>query len=164
MYIRKKRVDSYCYMLIAFIILLANTSWFIYGNVIFFGENGKCNPVKSESNPDSTQINPLLANTVRTMIWLGYLTMSKCCLYSTILLVGIPFLCYVRRRLERPNWEAAENNVLSRLAVSKFGAVVQETSKDCVICYEEFKADDQVTTLPCNAKHVFHKDCIKKWL
>ena len=139
MYVKKRRGDSYCYMLIGYVILLVNTSWYIYGNVIFFDKNNACGPI--------------LTSTVRTMLWLGYLTMCKCCIYSCVLGVGIPLLCYLRRRLEQPNWEAANNNVLSRLAVSKFGGLVnrdEDSAKDCVICYEEFKADDEVTTLPCN--------------
>ena len=104
---------------------------------------------------------------MNSMMWLGYLTMCKCCLYSTAVCVGIPLFCYLRRRYEQPNWEAANNNVLSRLAVQKFGGLVnrnEDDTKSCVICYDDFTEQDDVTTLPCNAKHIFHKDCIKKWL
>ena len=34
--------------------------------------------------------------------------------------------------------------------------------KQCVICLEEFKTGDEQTTVPCF--HVFHPDCINKWL
>ena len=31
-------------MIIGYIILLVNTSWFIWGNVIYYQENDTCNP------------------------------------------------------------------------------------------------------------------------
>lgn len=35
-------------------------------------------------------------------------------------------------------------------------------NKDCNICIETYKKDDQIIILPCN--HIFHYDCIKNWL
>ena len=32
----------------------------------------------------------------------------------------------------------------------------------CIICYDDLKEGDQITTLPCI--HVFHFDCIKAWI
>ena len=33
--------------------------------------------------------------------------------------------------------------------------------KECVICKDEFKNEDDVTKLNCT--HIFHNDCIKEW-
>lgn len=35
-------------------------------------------------------------------------------------------------------------------------------SERCAICQDDYKEEDDVTTLPC--KHFFHKDCVTPWL
>ena len=35
--------------------------------------------------------------------------------------------------------------------------------EECVICLEDFKADDMVTPLPCDKRHYFHSKCIEEW-
>jgi len=37
-------------------------------------------------------------------------------------------------------------------------------NKSCCICILYFKMNDEVRILPCNDNHIFHKDCIDKWL
>ena len=39
---------------------------------------------------------------------------------------------------------------------------LKEENKTCVICYEDFKDNDDAIFLPCF--HFFHTKCIKKWL
>ncbi|EOY03485.1 RING/U-box superfamily protein [Theobroma cacao] len=39
---------------------------------------------------------------------------------------------------------------------------VKESGKDCSICLEEFKVDEEARETPC--KHVFHSGCVEKWL
>ena len=39
-----------------------------------------------------------------------------------------------------------------------------EYTNVCVICIIEFKQEDDVTPLPCNAKHYYHSECIEHWL
>lgn len=33
-----------------------------------------------------------------------------------------------------------------------------------MICYEDYKPDDDVSPLDCHPDHIFHTDCIKKWV
>ena len=36
---------------------------------------------------------------------------------------------------------------------------------ECLICMEEFKeGEDYVTPLACDARHMYHSDCIEQWL
>ena len=39
---------------------------------------------------------------------------------------------------------------------------LEEGNKKCVICLEHFNAGDKIISLPC--VHIYHSDCIKKWL
>ena len=140
MFVKKRRGEPYRFMLIGYFFLLGNTAWYIFGTAQYFNNYLTCNPQPVKTDPIPQQ-NPTLDNAMQSMLWLGYLTMCKCCLYSTAVCVGVPLFCYLRRRYERPNWEAANNNVLSRLAVQKFGGLVnrdEDSTKDCVICMAEF--------------------------
>ncbi|OMJ10700.1 RING-H2 finger protein ATL77 [Smittium culicis] len=37
-----------------------------------------------------------------------------------------------------------------------------ENIPECLICFDYIQLDDEVRKIPC--KHLFHKDCIDKWL
>ena len=39
---------------------------------------------------------------------------------------------------------------------------LEETNRKCVICLELFNIGDNIISLPCI--HIYHSDCIKKWL
>ncbi|KAL4491782.1 hypothetical protein ABPG72_006037 [Tetrahymena utriculariae] len=34
----------------------------------------------------------------------------------------------------------------------------------CIICYSDYQIDEDLTELPCNGGHIFHKTCIGYWL
>lgn len=38
------------------------------------------------------------------------------------------------------------------------------TPKECTICFENFAESDSVIYLNCEMRHVYHADCLKKWL
>ena len=40
----------------------------------------------------------------------------------------------------------------------------QEHFDKCVICFEDFKDTDEIAELNCDAHHIFHQECIQKWL
>jgi len=40
---------------------------------------------------------------------------------------------------------------------------VKET-KECIICMENFKDDDEIAELKCDYRHYFHSACLKDWL
>ncbi len=41
----------------------------------------------------------------------------------------------------------------------------EENERDmCSICMEPYTIDQKIKILPCNRKHIFHKDCVERWL
>ncbi len=53
-----------------------------------------------------------------------------------------------------------ENNISEYISINE-----EENERDvCSICIEPFMIDHKVKIMPCNKKHIFHKDCIEKWL
>jgi len=64
----------------------------------------------------------------------------------------------------RPNWQGANNRVLTNLVRTRFTPANYNQDEACSICLEEFKTDDEVITLPCSNRHIFHSSCILEWL
>jgi hypothetical protein len=64
------------------------------------------------------------------------------------------------------NLSASENNdiekIIETLPTSKLKKKKENYSIQCIICMDDFKEGEEVSTLPCF--HVFHRECIKKWL
>lgn len=40
----------------------------------------------------------------------------------------------------------------------------QSENERCIICFDDFKPDDDVTILSCSGKHIFHPECLKEWI
>jgi len=53
---------------------------------------------------------------------------------------------------------------LNLLQSMPFGSLAFNSEMTCAICIDDFKDDDTVRQLRCHVKHVFHKDCIDRWL
>ena len=57
----------------------------------------------------------------------------------------------------------SSNEILNYLPITILGKKINnDIEYKCIICYDNFKEGDKVTTLPC--VHVFHIDCIKSWI
>ena len=50
------------------------------------------------------------------------------------------------------------------MVMRKFNPNDFKSQKDCSICLCEFQDDEEITPLPCTAKHYFHSACIENWL
>ena len=58
-------------------------------------------------------------------------------------------------------------NAIARLKKTTFGNLDEEKKQfapHCIICYADFKDDDQLSELACDDRHIFHTECIQKWL
>jgi len=114
MFIKKKSRESIWLYVAMFIVLLGNTGWYIYGNVLYWNNYDVCmDPTISGSNYD-------LAQAMFTMIIIGYFTMCKCCCITSFLLIAVPCLIRMYRQGNRPNWEQTAPSLLRNLASGKF--------------------------------------------
>ena len=100
------------------------------------------------------------------MIIVGYMTFLKCCCLTTCMIYLVPILYRMHRQNRNHGWEAAAPNLLRNLQKGKFKPedFDDDGSKECVICFMPYEADDQVVTLPCDTRHIFHENCIETWL
>jgi len=72
-----------------------------------------------------------------------------------------------RARLRELRKEQADKAV-SSLNMGNFTTVASQLVKQtsdpaCVICQAEFAEHDQVVELECDARHIFHADCLRPW-
>lgn len=58
----------------------------------------------------------------------------------------------------------APPNFVQNLVKHKFDATKNVAQEQCAICLIDYTNDDEIITLPCDAKHYFHPDCIYEWL
>ena len=111
----------------------------------------------------------------------GFITENKNEIFQvTIDLIGCAFFipeCYadltVRIYDSFTNFKEIKNEgeddkisskeILNYLPITILGKRINnDIEYKCIICYDDFKEGDQVTTLPC--VHVFHIECIKVWI
>ena len=55
------------------------------------------------------------------------------------------------------------NKVIGSLKNQLF-AESNRKAESCIICMDKFKVDDIVAEASCNARHLFHAQCLNEWL
>ncbi len=60
--------------------------------------------------------------------------------------------------------EGLDEDIINSIPISKIKSItnLSEEQKKCLICLEDYKIGDDSIILPCI--HIFHADCIKKWM
>ena len=117
MHIMKKGRESIWWLLGMYLVLLGNTGWYIYGNVLYYNNASACMVI----NPSDPSLYAYkLSQAMLIMIVIGYCTMCKCCCITTFLCIAVPCLIRMYRQANRPNWEQAAPGLLRRLATGKF--------------------------------------------
>ncbi|GLJ55465.1 hypothetical protein SUGI_1190920 [Cryptomeria japonica] len=63
---------------------------------------------------------------------------------------------------------ASAEIIRQRLPIATFGDFMQRTCEseadyECAVCLSSFEEDDEIREL-CNCCHIFHKNCLDKWL
>lgn len=133
-------------------VLVVLTGWLIYGNVLYYNKS------------DPKQCDNGFRTGMFLMILLGYFEMSKCCCMSLFVCVLLPYLVLIYRRAAQPRWMPAAPQFIKNLAKTRFANLTHKAQDMCPICMVDFKETDEITPLPCDEKHYFHRDCIKSWL
>lgn len=68
-------------------------------------------------------------------------------------------------RLSKELLEMIETVQLTQENIKDVVTVYENNETDfCCICMLQFEVEDNVKVMPCNKKHVFHNNCIDKWL
>lgn len=55
-------------------------------------------------------------------------------------------------------------SILRSLNKTKFHKILYKTEEECIICWNDYKPEDDVIKLKCNDKHYFHSHCIEDWI
>ena len=92
MAVKKNRHESLWLLIIMYVLLVANTCWFIYGNVLYYHNKDECGAT------DSPAASPELTSGMWIMVLVGYMTMCKCCCISALLAYIVPLLIRIYRR------------------------------------------------------------------
>ena len=106
MQVKKLHHENLWLLLVMLIIVLINTTWFIYGNAIFWRNREECG-AEDEA--------PRLTYCMNFMMIIGYCTMCKCCCVSTLVVLLLPFLIRMYRQANHGNWQAAAPSLLKKL-------------------------------------------------
>jgi hypothetical protein len=71
------------------------------------------------------------------LIIIGYITLAKCCLISTLMIFFGPWLYRQVRRARRPDagWVPTNKNIIKKLLTEKFNKDQHEEGSECVICF-----------------------------
>ena len=72
-------------------------------------------------------------------------------------------LCELDASVKKPTLSSSALENLSRTSTRMSDLKLGEDDKLCLICHEEYEAEDTVVTLqPC--EHSFHLECVREWL
>jgi len=157
MHVKKMRHESLWLLISMFVLLLVNTSWFIYGNLIYYRNKDDC------QNPNFPGNAPELTSSMWIMILVGYSTMCKCCTISALLAYLIPLLISIQRRQNNSGIRGLLKKLKKgKIKMSELSS--EDSTKQCSICFEDYAENDEVVTLPCDSRHIFHDQCITEWL
>ena len=68
-------------------------------------------------------------------------------------------------RVSRDVLEMIETIKLTEENINDHISINEDNERDfCCICMLQFETDESIKLLPCNKKHIFHSNCIDKWL
>mmetsp|Transcript_26001 Transcript_26001/g.46014 ORF Transcript_26001/g.46014 Transcript_26001/m.46014 type:complete len:260 (-) Transcript_26001:4253-5032(-) len=124
--------------------------WQIPGNIWYW----RCHSCHEEAE----------ALTVLTFVLLilGYLTMAFPALLIASVCACLPVLIVAMMFLKSPTNSASEA-VIAEIKPQEYDPK-KHKGDCCSICTAEYVEKDPVVALKCDERHLFHEDCVKKWL
>ena len=157
MILKKLRHESLWLIITMYVLLLTNTAWFIYGNVLYYQNKDFCGDSEQQDS------SPELTSAMWIMVLIGYTTMCKCCCLSSLLAYLVPLLIQVYRQQNNQGIPGLLKK-LKKGKIKMSDLESEDSSKQCSICFEDYVENDEVVTLPCDTRHMFQSSCISEWL
>lgn len=129
--------------------------WSIYCSVVFFNNDGD---LKKNAVPLYIGMWYLLFEAILYML-------ATFCLVLLLVLVCV----IVRSQMRQNQAQAEENRRISNLVrgldVLQIAGDQIPTGEDCIICMDPLEGNStEVIRLPCNSRHMFHLNCVSKWI
>mmetsp|Transcript_4457 Transcript_4457/g.6601 ORF Transcript_4457/g.6601 Transcript_4457/m.6601 type:complete len:109 (-) Transcript_4457:24-350(-) len=56
------------------------------------------------------------------------------------------------------------DRVIAGLSRTRYDPSQLAFENSCKICLQEYSEDDELTNLKCDPRHVFHSECINRWI
>lgn len=91
MTVKKLHHESLWLVIGMYVLLVTNTCWFIYGNVLYYRNKDFC------ENADNVGSSPELTSAMWIMVLVGYTTMCKCCCITALIAYILPLLIRIYR-------------------------------------------------------------------
>ena len=131
MLVRRRR-EHYAFLITNCILNVIHSGWLIYGNVIYFKYNQQCTNEEHSSSA--------LQWTMLALVIYGYVTLIKCCTFSSLIICFGPYILRSIRRARRPdsNWVPTSSDILNNVMRNKYSSDQNEDVAECVICMVEY--------------------------
>ena len=139
--VQRYRRESIKLMLFNCFLNVLHTGWLIYGNVIWYKNNGEC------STQFAAYDKAQKSSSGENLIWLmlaqvviGYYPMLKCCSISTLIICFGPSLWRSLSRGNRAdaNWVPTSTNILQKMVKNKFNPEEHPENTECIVCLLEY--------------------------
>ena len=91
MQVKKYGRENNWLLLFFFLILIMNTCWYIWGNILYYRNCYNCEEVRAKHH---LRQNQGISSAMKFMLMVGYMTFVKFFFVILIILIGIPCLCY----------------------------------------------------------------------
>lgn len=131
------------YMAFNCFLNVLHSSWLIYGNVIYWKYNDICqNEFDNQMPPNPSNLTWIMLG----QIIIGYVTLVKCCTFTTLIICFGPMLWRSIRRARRPDsdWVPTSKQILKKMWKKKFNPQEHDEGEECVICMMEYTEEDTV--------------------
>ena len=138
--------------IICFSLIRTFFVWFVYGNLIIVQE--------SKELEEASIDNRAIMYYIVFLLLVGYFVYSKVIFYLIFFISFMPCLVYMIVYDEGNLIIPMGQPRLRELTFKETGL----TEGECVICTNQYLEDDRIGELECRGKHMFHLDCIERWL
>lgn len=97
------------------------------------------------------------------LIILGYFYLSIPVIFLVSVCVCLPVAIVFLIVVKNPTGNYASQSAIDKLEITKYNPEKHQCDT-CAICAYEYRKRDKIIVLKCDPRHLFHPECIKKWL